>query len=155
MILVLLKWLHSRELSMVYVSSLGCVNAPGQFLYWLYVVVISNSVHQHRIHKLGKSCYALIIYLTTCRGDWGWLGQVLVGTVSLSAKRVAIWRHWWCFRRARDHDFHWCYTNYWRTFCEWNIAKINFLTTKVDSCLRALIWAGKLVTSFTERACLY
>ena len=26
---------------------------------------------------------------TLGRGDWGWLGQVLVGTVPLGAKRVA------------------------------------------------------------------
>ena len=32
--------------------------------------------------------------------------------------------------------------------------KKNFLTTKVDSCLRVSIWAGKLVTSrITVRAC--
>ena len=41
-----------------------------------------------------------------------------------------------------------------RTFCELNIAKNDFLTTKVDSCLRVSIWAGKLVTRrITVRAC--
>ena len=33
-----------------------------------------------------------VIILMT-RGDWCWLGQVLVGTVPISAKRFAIWRH--------------------------------------------------------------
>ena len=34
------------------------------------------------------------------------------------------------------------------------MAKNNFLTTKVDSCLRVSIWAGKLVTMRTTvRAC--
>ena len=29
----------------------------------------------------------------TNRGDWGWLGQVLVGTGPLSAKRIDRWRN--------------------------------------------------------------
>ena len=28
------------------------------------------------------------------RGDWGWLGHVLVGTVPLCAKRIARWRNY-------------------------------------------------------------
>ena len=37
---------------------------------------------------------------------------------------------------------------------EIHIAKNNFLTTKVDSCLRVSIWAGKLVTRrITVGAC--
>ena len=37
------------------------------------------------------------LFETINRGDWGWLGQVLVGAVPLSAKRIATWRNKLCF----------------------------------------------------------
>ena len=57
--------------------------------YWVSPAISLTHLRDAVSNWQKHAKYSVLI----CRGDWGWLGQVLVGTVPLSAKRVARLRH--------------------------------------------------------------
>ena len=55
-----------------------------------------NHAENQRLIKSYAASFAsddIFVIDISNRGDLGWLGQVLVGTVPLSAKRIARWRN--------------------------------------------------------------
>ena len=75
----------SRSVSLLVLSSRSKLRSP--------IIQMSRVVLSSMFVMSSVNTWLITFGGLYARRDWGWLGQVFVRTVPLSAKRVARWRH--------------------------------------------------------------